>query len=769
MLDTLNSLPKGLPFWRIALFVAFFIAPFYSTLLAQVAFVDLVYDGEENHFLNEPVAMDFSPDGQFAYALSYEDNALVAFQRDVNTGDLSVLTYYLDGINGIDGLEGARDIVLSPDGRQVYVAAALEECITVFDRNENTGQLTLARVHRNNSGGLTGLEEVTALLLSEDGQYLYASGAADNAIVLFGRDNNSGDLTYQETFENGVAGIEGLEYPVEILFSKAGDFLYAIAYASNALVIFNRNPDSGQLAYSRTFYDDINGVDGLDGAISACLSPDGEFLYVIGKWDNTVALFGPSVSEGGLSYIGVSSTAINTAGGLKEAVQIAITGDAKYILINNFDNNSVYLFARHPITGDLIYITTFRSGEGGIEGLVHPVAIAESPDQKQVYISGFTDRSISIFTHNLQSQDFSYYKTFTDVAGGVKNMGGLSDVALSSDGKHAYATSMDDNGLVLFQRNATSGVLDFDRAYTNKANVISGLAGAKSLSLSPDGRQVYVAGFYDNAIVTFARNTSDGTLTFQNKIIQNEQVPQLSGPSDLLLSADGRFLYVSAFWEHAILYFSRDANTGTLTYVGSISKEEGPLLSLAQVNSLVLSPDDQYLYATSTSADALLVLKRHSATGELTAIENHKNLQAGVKGLDGACTAVISPNGEYLYAAGANGLGIARFSRDNATGKLTFLEQVENNGTSEALKGICHLAMTATGETLFATSKTEDYLLQFSCNTANGSLQAETLLQDDVDGVKGLGGAAKLGLSADGKFIYVAGSKDDALSVFRTD
>jgi 6-phosphogluconolactonase (cycloisomerase 2 family) len=73
------------------------------------------------------------------------DGALAVFARDAGTGALTAVQTVQDGMGGTDGLAGVSDVVVSPDGAQVYVVGRLDDAVAVFARNGSTGALSPRR------------------------------------------------------------------------------------------------------------------------------------------------------------------------------------------------------------------------------------------------------------------------------------------------------------------------------------------------------------------------------------------------------------------------------------------------------------------------------------------------------------------------------------------------------------------------------------------------------------------------------------------------
>ena len=93
-----------------------------------------------------------SPDGKNAYVASYGSNAVAIFDRDPASGsadpEAGRRRLHRRGrhrgagrLPGGRALEGARRVVVSPDGKSVYVASFDAGAVAIFDRDPTTGAL----------------------------------------------------------------------------------------------------------------------------------------------------------------------------------------------------------------------------------------------------------------------------------------------------------------------------------------------------------------------------------------------------------------------------------------------------------------------------------------------------------------------------------------------------------------------------------------------------------------------------------------------------
>ncbi len=155
--------------------------------------------------------------------------------------------------------------------------------------------------------------------------------------------------------------------------------------------------------------------------------------------------------------------------------------------------------------------------------------------------------------------------------------------------------------------------------------------------MSSDARFVYIAGFNDSAIATFARNPSTGALSFLEFKQQGKNgVAEMLGPRTLALSPDGRNLYTAAVVSDAVVWFTRNPETGSLSFGGYVKDGVAGADGLDSVYAVTISPDGRQVYAAGLLEDSIVVLARDSATGALSFVSRVQDGVAGVDGIDGA-------------------------------------------------------------------------------------------------------------------------------------
>ncbi len=361
-----------------------------------------------------------------------------------------------------------------------------------------------------------------------------------------------------------------------------------------------------------------------------------------------------------------------------------------------------------------------------------------------------------------------FQELFRNGTAGANGLQGSEAVRVSADGRTLYVASILDNSVVLFSRDTATGALTFVEQYKDGVGGVDGLLAAHFIALSPDQKSVYVAGRGDDAVATFSRNETTGQLTFVQVIKASTANPGLSGASFVEVSADGKNVYVAGRFDNAVVVFRRNETTGLLTYIETEKDGFSGVDGLNNVRWLALSPDGRHLYTASLNDNAISTFSRNELTGRLTFLQVLSDGVGGVDGLDQAASVVVSRDGGQVYVAGSRDDAIAIFTRDAATGLLTFAQSLKNGVSGvTGLDGVIALALSPDNRFLYADGFFDDTLVVFPRNETTGLLGTATIYKDSVAGLDGLDGAHGIAISPDGSSVYVGGYLDNALVGFR--
>jgi len=443
---------------------------------------------------------------------------------------------------------GSRRQLTSPAFGFAAVAAVL--LATAAIALASTGALTAKGciadpAHNVDGCGQTtkGLDSPFAVAVSADGTSVYVAGAGDAAIVRFDRNPNTGALTPKGCVADPANNPDGCAQTAKglggvqsIAVSADGKSVYA---TGSSLVRFRRDPTTGALTPKGCIGDLTSNPDGcaqtargLDGVFSVVVSDDGKSVYAAGNLANAIVRFNRD-TNGALTPAGcIASMTDNPAAcpqttrGLDTPQRIAVSHDGTSVYVSGVSDRAIVRFARNTNTGALtpkgcIADTVNNPANCGqtTPGLngVRPIAV--SRDGKSVYAAGRDDNSVVLFRRSLSSGALTPEGCVADPAnnpaGCTQTAKGLDfalGVIVSDDGKSVYAAGLNDNAVVRFDRNQTTGALTPRGCIANPATnpdacaeTARGLRSAIGLAASHDGDSLYVTGLGSNAIVRFSR------------------------------------------------------------------------------------------------------------------------------------------------------------------------------------------------------------------------------------------------------------------------
>lgn len=306
--------------------------------------------------LNGAEAVAISPDGAHVYVAGYADGGVAAFARDSGTGILEYLGVQLDDsvLGTADGLLGASALAISPDGAFVYVAGSSEDEIAIFARDDDDlsptyGQLTFIGVVGDNQPPVDGLDGVASLAISADGDHLYAASPVDRAVAAFARDHVTGALTFVGFWQDGQGGVDGIDGASSVAVAPDGGHVYVTGAVEDAMAIFARNDATGALTFLDILRDNTNGVDGLDGATAVAVSFDNRFVYVCGYFEDSLTVFDRDGITGALSFREIQRDGFGANEGLARANAVAISHDDQHLYVAGENDDMVAVFMRDAI------------------------------------------------------------------------------------------------------------------------------------------------------------------------------------------------------------------------------------------------------------------------------------------------------------------------------------------------------------------------------------------------------------------------------------
>jgi DNA-binding beta-propeller fold protein YncE len=245
--------------------------------------------------------LTITPDGRFVYmarsSSSPSQNALDILSRDPKSGALTLQRRLREDVYGT--IAGVSAIEVSPDGAYLYVTQTGPNALLAYARDEETGDLRLVQSFKR-----TALGELGELAVSPDGKQVYVANTQNgnlkygDALVAFSRDPATGLLTLLDRYPSDAANSRWFTGP-NLAITPSGDRVYSGSYDYN---VWNRDPADGRLAFvsnssfqpttedSWEFHDAVLGT-----------SPDGKSVFATkggAGWHAVRLTQGGATSEG---------------------------------------------------------------------------------------------------------------------------------------------------------------------------------------------------------------------------------------------------------------------------------------------------------------------------------------------------------------------------------------------------------------------------------------------------------------------------------------
>jgi 6-phosphogluconolactonase (cycloisomerase 2 family) len=328
--------------------------------------------------------------------------------------------------------------------------------------------------------------------------------------------------------------------------------------------------------------------------------------YLIpGGSGGAVAVFARDQMTGVLTQLPGAAGCVSQAGydgctpaiALTQPIGVLVSGDGKNVYVASPSFGAIAAFARDPATGALTQLSgkaacVTGSGDGGaceVANVAGVFGLGMSPNGRNLYAAalGMWNGGISVFSRNQATGALAQLAGIDGCISEDGNDGACAigvgihlptSVDVTPDGRHVYVTASAGDSVAGFQRNAKTGALTqlpgtracvSSDLVANPACVYAKrLDAAQAATVSPDGRNLYVASAFSDAIAIFKRNKKSGKITQLDGwgCIENESFGAtavcadgraLDGPNSVVLSPNGKHVYVGVASSSAVAAFKR--------------------------------------------------------------------------------------------------------------------------------------------------------------------------------------------------------------------
>src|SRR5579859_1588971 len=340
-----------------------------------------------------------------------------------------------------------------------------------------------------------GLAGAFGVAVSPSGAYVYSAGNTDGKVGSFARNPLSGALSFLTWIHDGF--FHALDSAIQIAVSPDGKNAYVTAQAFNTLDVLTVDPSHpGQMSFSNY---QITNPPQLAGAHGVAVSPDGRSVYATGYISNSVVAFSRNLSDGHLTF----KQAIIANPGLHGAEGLAVSPDGQNVYVAagpDSTHGSLDVFKRNPTDSTLTHVQTNLQSDTNLSGLAGAYQVSVSPDGQNVYVAATGTNAIVAFTRNPADGSLQWLATYVNGTGGIDGMNGPLGIDTTPDGLHVIASGFSEASVAVFDRDPANGFLTFNSKVQRDINGNPPLNGALEVRVSPDGHNVYVAAYADNAI-----------------------------------------------------------------------------------------------------------------------------------------------------------------------------------------------------------------------------------------------------------------------------
>lgn len=354
----------------------------------RLSFRETVYQGAlyENH------SIAVSPDRSKLLVGGGDYTEASLYDRSPVTGELAWVESFDKAT-----IFNLRDVVFSPDGHHVYGVDEGQDQLVVFDFGSSPGALRPIQILDSTTVGFSAFRGDLNLTISSDGRSVYATDELFGRVYGLSRDPDSGWLTLVDIDTNFGAG-QDIPWSPEV--SPDGLNLYLVGREGDAVVVYDRDPATGELSFRESHIDGVDGVTGLEAPRSLTVSRDGANVYAAA--DGSIAVFDRDPASGALTFV-EAMTELGTGGvGLSWTRDIEAGPDDRAVLVAGW--NALSVFTRDPTTGLLTLEENHFGNDAGVPDFGFPDDLLISPDNADVYLG--CDGAIRVFSWRLRCDDF---------------------------------------------------------------------------------------------------------------------------------------------------------------------------------------------------------------------------------------------------------------------------------------------------------------------------------------------------------------------------
>lgn len=352
---------------------------------------------------------------------------------------------------------------------------------------------------------------------------------------------------------------------------------------------------------------------------------------------------------------------------------LAYVGTYTGAIGNGGNGQGLYLFAISPQNGNLSLIKV-------VSEIASPSWIAFDPSRTHLYavneVSNFngTNGSVSAFAINRSNGDLTFLNVVSSEGGGPAHL------SVHPSGKFVFVANYGGGSIAvlpILSNGALGSATDFHQDVdsvgpTEATNAPPGsfaISGhdaphAHMIQSHPEGTFVLQTDLGQDRIYIYILDQSKGTLA-SSSAAPYVALPPGDGPRHFAFHPNGRWMYSIQEEASTLVFFEFDPASGSLVAQQTISTLPGRFAGTNFTSEVMVSPDGQFLYAANRLHDTIAVFSIDGGGG-LTHVGESSTLGDYPRNLN------IDPTGSFLYVCNQRSDGITSFRIDRDTGLLKF-------------------------------------------------------------------------------------------------
>lgn len=325
-----------------------------------------------------------------------------------------------------------------------------------------------------------------------------------------------------------------------------------------------------------------------------------------------------------------------------------------------------------------------------------------------------------------------------------------------------YTNNEKSKGIYVSRLNLTTGRL-------SEPQLAAETTSPSFLAIHPDGRHLYAAnevrtfgGQQTGAVSAFAIDKATGTLK-----ALNQQSSGGSGPAHLVVDATGRVVLVANYGGGSVAALPIAAD-GSLKAPSSVVQHTGSSVDPKRqtkpyAHSINVDPANRFAYAADLGIDKILIYRLDPAAGTLVA---NTPASASVAPGSGPRHFAFHPARPYAYVINEMLLTVTAFRHDPASGALSEIQSITTLPPGQSPQtgfSTAEVQVHPSGRFLYGSNRGHDSLTVFAIDEASGRL---TFVENEpTQGSVPRG----FGIDPTGQYLLAGNQRSDTVVVFRID